>query len=182
MKRLALLCLLPLWLAAQTPPASGNAPDPVAEKFQKFQREIRDAGPAEAPESAPEPRSLPLLAFEIAVALAAVLALAVLGIRLLRKAQRGMLASNPGGDLLEVVETCHVGPGQRLVAVRMDGKIGVVGVTRESISLLTTLERPAGEVILDRRGRGNPALFSDNLNKMLERFKKPKKVSEYPQP
>jgi hypothetical protein len=55
-------------------------------------------------------------------------------------------------------------------------------VTRESISLLTTLERPAGEVILDRRGRGNPALFSDNLNKMLERFKKPKKVSEYPQP
>jgi flagellar biogenesis protein FliO len=174
--KVAALLLLPLWLGAQSP---APAPDPVAEKFQKFQQEYAGDGADPSPAAPPESRSLFRLVLEVGAALALVLALAVLGIRLLRKAQRGMLAGPAGGDLLEVVESCHLGPGQRLVAVRLDGKIGVLGVTREAISLVATLDRPAGEVIQERRRQGNPAQFSENLNRMLERFRGPKKA-EFP--
>jgi hypothetical protein len=40
------------------------------------------------------------------------------------------------------------------------------------------LKQPAGEIGQARRGESNPAAFSDNLNKLLDRFKKPKKVSD----
>ena len=191
MKRLPGLCLLfPLWLAAAPPtppvgdePSAATAPSSgsqaVQEKFQRMQHEIQSDGGASAPAAAG--RSLPLLALEIAFALVLVLGVAVASIRILRRVQRGMLkGSSAGGDLLEVIETCHLGPGQRLVAVRMDGKIGVVGVSKEGISLVATLDRPAGEIIPERRSQGNPAVFADNLNRMLEKFKKPKKVSEFP--
>jgi flagellar biogenesis protein FliO len=60
----------------------------------------------------------------------------------------------------------------------MHDEVGVLGVTKEGIRLLTVLKQPAGEIGAARRGDSNPAAFSDNLNKLLDRFKKPKKVSD----
>lgn len=172
--------------AAEAP--SGNASEASAptpameEKFRKLQKEMQ-SNPAAAPAAgaqAPAPRegvSAGGLALQILFGLAFVLILAVVSIRVLKRLQGRLLARpGPGGDLLEVMETCHLGPQQKVVALRMHDEIGVLGVTKEGIRLLTVLKHPAEEI---RQARGgNPAAFSDNLNKLLERFKKPKKVSD----
>jgi flagellar biogenesis protein FliO len=77
-----------------------------------------------------------------------------------------------------VLETCHLGARQRVVALRMNEEVGILGVTEHGISLLTVLKEPVGDLRRARSGEGNSAAFSDNLNKLLERFKKPKKVSD----
>ncbi len=174
MKTPAVIAWLPLWAWAQ------SASDPAAEKFLRVQQALQ-SGAAAAGEPAAAARPLPLLVLEVAAALLFVLGAVVVTVRLLRKAQRGMLRGAVDGDLIEVLETSHLGPGQRLVAVRLDGRIGVLGVTRENVSLLTLLDRPAADLLRERREKGNPALFTENLNRVLEKFKKPKKVSEFPE-
>jgi len=156
----------------------------MEDKFRKLQKEMQ-SDPAMAPATSgartPAPAegvSVGGLALQILFGLAFVLLLAVVSIRVLKRLQGRMLARpGPSGDLLEVLETCHLGPQQKVVAIRMHDEIGVVGVTKEGISLLTVLKQPAEEIRLSRQG-GNPAAFSDNLNKLLDRFKKPKKVSD----
>ncbi len=172
-----LFLLLPLWLYAESPTSSL---DPVQEKFQKLQHEMSVKKSTLLSPSVPDNRSLPFLVLEISLALVAVLGMAVLGIRFLKKIQRGILSGKRlEGDLMEVIESCHIGTNQRLVAVRMDEKVVILGLTRDSISLVSTLAKPAVDLLAERRDQGNPMLFSENLNRMMERFKKPKKLSEF---
>lgn len=163
--------------------AEPSAPTPaMEEKFRKLQKEMQ-SNPAAAPSAgaqapaASDAKSVGGVALQIVFGLAFVLLLAVVSIRILKRLQGRMLTRpGPGGDLLEVLETCHLGPQQKVVAIRMHDEISVLGVTKEGINLLTVLKHPAEEI---RQARGgNPAAFSDNLNKLLERFKKPKKVSD----
>lgn len=159
-----------------------QASEAAEEKFRKFQKEMQSApGPASAPAPSGSARtegvSVGNLALQIVFGLAFVLILAVISIRFLKRMQRGLLTGpRPGGDVLEVLETCHLGPQQKVIALRMHDEVGVLGVTKEGIRLLTVLKQPAAE--LRRGGESNPAAFSDNLNKLLDRFKKPKKVSD----
>lgn len=175
---------------AESAPASlagSEAPVPTAameEKFRKLQKEMQGA-PAAAPgagvasSAAPEGVSVGGLFLQIVFGLAFVLILAVVTIRGLKRMQ-GKLLPRPGaaGGLLEVMETCYLGPQQKVIALRMNDEVGVLGVSKEGIRLLTVLKQPAGEMGAARRGESNPAAFSDNLNRLLERFKKPKKVSD----
>jgi len=162
--------------------AEPSAPTPaMEEKFRKLQKEMQSnpAAPAagtQAP-AASDGKSVGGVALQILFGLAFVLLLAVVSIRVLKRLQGRMLTRpGPGGDLLEVLETCHLGPQQKVVAIRMHDEVSVLGVTKDGINLLTVLKHPAEEI---RQARGgNPAAFSDNLNKLLERFKKPKKVSD----
>jgi flagellar biogenesis protein FliO len=162
----------------------------MEEKFRKLQKEMerkepsarQGAGaesgkPRETP--APEATGIGSIALQVAFGLAFVLLLAVVSIRGLKRMQ-GRLLSKPGrgGDLLEVLETCHLGAHQKVVAIRMNDEVGVLGVTQQGISLLTLLKDPVDEIRRTRGGESNSAAFSDNLNKLLERFKKPKKVSD----
>lgn len=184
---------------ASTAPAAPKS-DLVQDKFRKFQKEMSrtDAAPgtrgaaaaadpaatgaasaAEASEKAPESISVFSLGFQILLGLAFVLILAVVSIRLLKKFQGRLFArSGPsgGGDILEVLESCHLGTNQRVIAMRINDEVGVLGVTPQGITLLTVLKQPADELIKQRAG--NSAAFSDNLNKLLDRFKKPKRVSD----
>ncbi|HKP98050.1 MAG TPA: flagellar biosynthetic protein FliO [Fibrobacteria bacterium] len=168
---------------AELPPPP---PSPaMQDKFRKLQREMenspRASGPAPAAGTAgnpaPEGRAVGTVAVQILFGLAFVLLLAVVTIRVLKRMQ-GRLLSKPGrsGDIFEVLETCHLGSQQRVVALRMNEEVGIVGVTQHGISLLTVLKEPAEELRGTRES--NSAAFSDNLNKLLERFKKPKKVSD----
>jgi|GEM_PF-3420407 len=154
------------------------AGDPVADKFARMQQEI--AANPEQGQAATETGGVhPLmLGVEVVLGLAFVLVLAVFTIRFLKKLQGGMLRGpmGTGGDLLEVVETCHLGPGQRILAVRMGDRIGVMGAGKEGINLLHLLDQPAANLLAGRQT--NPQAFSDNLNRLMDKFKKPKKVSE----
>jgi flagellar biogenesis protein FliO len=173
---------------AELPPP----PTPAMEdKFRKLQKEMErkdKANPAKTGATAGErpPENTPSesigvggLAVQILFGLAFVLLLAVVSIRGLKRLQ-GRMLSRPGksGDILEVLESCHLGSNQRIVALRMNDEVGIIGVTQHGISLLTILKEPMEELRRARAGESNSAAFSDNLNKLLERFKKPKKVSD----
>ncbi len=172
--------LFSLFLAVSFPAGMAiAAEDLVAEKFQKMQLAI--AAEESLPDTAMAAASNvhPFwLTVEIAAVLLMVLALAVISIRLLKKLQGGMLrGSGPAaGDLLEVVETCHLGTHQRIFAVRMGNRIGIIGASKESMQMLHLLDESAQETLASRQS--NPQAFSENLNRLLDRFKKPKKVSE----
>jgi flagellar biogenesis protein FliO len=179
-----------------TPPAAlpPSPPSPaMEEKFRKLQKEMdrkdpggRSAAAASDPKAADSREnsgsdhvSVGSLAMQILFGLAFVLLLAVVSIRGLKRLQ-GKLLSKPGkgGDIFEVLETCHLGTHQRVIAMRMNDEVGILGVTQQGISLLTVLKEPSDDFRRARAGESNSAAFSDNLNKLLERFKKPKKVSD----
>ena len=176
--------------AADLPPPP---PSPaMEEKFRKLQKEMERKDPGSTAASASDGKAakarendgsesigVGALALQIVFGLAFVLLLAVVSIRGLKRMQ-GRLLSKPGkgGDIFEVLETCHLGSHQRVVAMRMNDEVGILGVTQQGISLLTVLKEPADDLRRARAGESNSAAFSDNLNKLLERFKKPKKVSE----
>lgn len=170
--------------APLAPPGAGQ-PDGVQDKFRKLQKEMArgESGAATARQAAPakNPESVGVysLGLQILVGLAFVLILAVISIRLLKKFQGRLFSRSgqtAGGDILEILETCHIGTNQRVVAIRLDDEVGVLGVTAQGISLLTVLKQPAEELM--KRRAGNSAAFSENLNKLLDRFKKPKRVSD----
>jgi flagellar biogenesis protein FliO len=182
--------------ALASEPAVDLPPPPpspaVEDKFRKLQQEMESApgaksASAKASETRP-PQAIAVggLAIKIFFGLAFVLILAVVTIRVLKRLQGGLLSNagrggkdgkgGKGGDIFEVLETCHLGAQQRVVALRMNEEVGIVGVTQHGISLLTVLKEPAED--LRRSRESNSAAFSDNLNKLLERFKKPKKVSD----
>jgi flagellar biogenesis protein FliO len=174
-----------------TPEAASQAelpapPTPaMQDKFRKLQKEMENgphsqgSGPAAKPADNQPAQSVAVgtVAMKILLGLVFVLLLAMVTIRVLKRMQ-GRFLSKPGkgGDIFEVLETCHLGAQQRVVALRMNDEVGIVGVTQHGISLLTVLKEPAED--LRRSREGNSAAFSDNLNKLLDRFKKPKKVSE----
>ena len=97
---------------------------------------------------------------------------------------QGRLLAKPlsGGktnhEFFEVLETCHLGTHQKIIALRIHYEIGVLGVTQQGISLLTLLKEPAQDVRQAYFQGKNSEVFSENLNKILERFKKPKRVSD----
>jgi flagellar biogenesis protein FliO len=172
---------------AELPPPP-PAPTPAMEdKFRKLQKEMDRGQPApkegqaaKAENPSDQTVSLGKLAMQILFGLAFVLLLAVVSIRGLKRLQ-GRLMARPGrggGDIFEVLETCHLGARQRVVALRMNEDVGIVGVTEHGITLLTVLKEPVEELRRARSGESNSAAFSDNLNKLLERFKKPKRVSD----
>ena len=174
--------------AVSAAPELPPPPSPAMEdKFRKLQKEMErrdpapraDGAPKASADKAPESIGFGTIAIQIVFGLAFVLLLAIVSIRGLKRMQ-GRLLSKPGrsGDILEVLESCHLGTHQRVVAMRINDEVGILGVTQQGISLLTMLKEPLEEVRRARGGESNSAAFSDNLNKLLERFKKPKKVSD----
>lgn len=170
--------------SSQAAPGAGPS-DGIQDKFRRLQKEMaRGEGAAATPERpapAKEPESVGVLSLglQILFGLAFVLILAVVSIRLLKKFQGRLFSRSghtAGGDILEILETCHIGTNQRVVAIRLDDEVGVLGVTAQGITLLTVLKQPAEELM--KRRAGNSAAFSENLNKLLDRFKKPKRVSD----
>lgn len=158
---------------------SASAADPIAEKFARMQQEIAAGSGLPDTAAAASSTAHPFwIAAQILLALLVVLVLAVVCIRFLKRLQGGMLrgASGNVSDLLEVLETCHLGPQQRIIAIRMGDRVGIIGATKENMTLLHLMESPAEAVLAGRKT--NPQDFSENLNRLLDRFKKPKKVSE----
>lgn len=171
--------------AGSSAPADGFATSPEAQaKFEALRKEMggssAGASGSAASNPAPEPSdsaSLGALFFKMLASLAAVVLLAVLSMRFLQRLRRGpgLKGMGAGGSFLfEVMETCHLGPGQRIVAVRMQDKVGVLGVTKEGISFLTTLDGGAKALEAGMRREGNAAQFGESLAQVLDRFKKPK--------
>jgi flagellar biogenesis protein FliO len=192
---LAGICLLsPMRIQAIDETIGNPQPSLSEEKFKKLQKEMEsDYRPKSVQEkqnstvartspdrNAPEVRSLPSLAFQILMGIIFVLFLAVITIRVLKRLQ-GRMLSRPGkvgGEFFEVLETCHLGTHQKVVALRMNDEVGILGVTPQGISLISVLKEPASEVRQSYARENNSVAFSENLNKLLDRFKKPKKVSD----
>ena len=149
--------------AAKTSEAAADdeapAPSPAMEdKFRKLQREMENGPTAPGPAVTSVPQhhetvAMGTLAMQILFGLAFVLLLAVLCIRGLKRMQSRLLSRpRKGGDLLEVLETCHLGPQQKVIAIRMNEEVGILGVTKEGINLLTVLKEPVDDLRKARAG------------------------------
>ncbi len=157
-------------------------------KFERLQKDIAQGSSSPTPisvvanqEEIPEGKSIWVIGTQIFCGLLFVLFLMIVTLRLLKKAQSGLgrkaLAVN--GQFFEVLETCHIGTQQKIIALRMQNDVGIIGVTTSAITLLQTLEGQATTILQQQSKNGNTAEFADNLNKLLDRFKKPKKVADY---
>jgi len=73
-------------------------------------------------------------------ALAVVIACIYVGVYLLKKLGKGKLGRKSGGDLLEVIETTHLGPKRMISLVRVADKAVLVGVGESQMTLLTELD------------------------------------------
>jgi flagellar biogenesis protein FliO len=190
---LAAICLLvPIQIQATDEAPASLQSSLSQEKFKKLQKEMESdasskstlqndkSAKTNSDQNAPQVRSLPSLALQILMGLIFVLLLAVITIRVLKRLQGRMLAKpgKPGGEFFEVLETCHLGTHQKVVALRMNDEVGILGVTPQGISLISMLKESASEVRQAYARDNNSLAFSENLNKLLDRFKKPKKVSD----
>ena len=152
-----------------------------AEIQKKFQR-VRRAAKAEAQSGTTQTtqtssRSTLALGLQVLFGLAFVLTLLVFSIRGLKKLQRMKMfpAKGDGEDLLEILETCHVGNQQKIVALRVNNEVCLLGVGSQSITHL--MDVGPHEIVEQKRSK-NPVVFKENLDTMLSRFKRPKNVGE----
>jgi flagellar biogenesis protein FliO len=167
--------------------------DAMEAKFKKLQKEMEGSAKVSSESGTKggetkksvsptvEPTSIFSLSVQILFGLIFVILLAVITIRVLKKLQ-GRMLSKPSttarGEFFEVLETCHLGTNQRVVALRINEDVGVIGISPQGITLLTVIKQSAAEVRETYGRESNSAAFSENLNKLLDRFKKPKRVSD----
>jgi flagellar biogenesis protein FliO len=146
-------------------------------KFDALKTEIGDPETGSSSVKQNSSDSFAALFFKMLASLALVILLAVGSMRFLRRLRRGPGMGGMGSSgtfLFEVMETCHLGPGQRIVAIRMQNKVGMVGVSKENISFMGYLEGEPLAMEKAMRKEGNAVQFGDSLTQVLERFKKPK--------
>ncbi len=115
------------------------------------------------------------------LALILVVLLIAVALKLLKGLQRKSLftQSNSKGELLEVLETCHLGPQHKIVAIRMHDRICALGMSPNQVNLIRDFDISLDEWLLAQKNQpGNANHFNENLNRLLDRFKKPKSFSQ----
>lgn len=121
---------------------------------------------------APDPKSL---ALRMSLGLATVLFLLWLVVLLLRKMRgEGGTIAKRGQGILQVLETVHLGNGQRVVLLRVGEKVLTVGTTTDSVRHLNTLEGEDAIRLLAQAGQGvaGPAQFGATVNHLLRHFRR----------
>lgn len=159
-------------------------------KFQRLQNEMDAAhglpsgntgsNPLPGKSRATEPTGILSLSLQIFFGLIFVLILAVVTLRFLKRLQRnaGFKPKGMGQDFFQVLETCYLDSQHKVVALRMGPRMGIIGISPQSVSLLHEFTETPSELGFGTQGEGNAAAFSESFNKVLERFKKPKRVSD----
>jgi flagellar biosynthetic protein FliO len=94
--------------------------------------------------------------------LAVVGALAWISAKLMSSAKKGRLGR---GRALEVVESLPLGPHASLSIVRAGSRWCLVGATKESVSMLATLDEE--EIRMLPQAEGSKSLFESRLSKLL---------------
>lgn len=162
------------------PPQSSEM---VQQKFQRMRGQFRSDTPSTLGAGAPEEKISVLgTLIRMVLGLMVVLVLIAFSIRFLKGIQRSTMMKRVGsaGELLEVIETCYLGNQQKIVLMRMHDRMCAIGVTNQGISMLRDLDMDPNSLRHPtRNGDENTAAFGDTVNRLLERFKKPKRVSEY---
>jgi flagellar biosynthetic protein FliO len=85
---------------------------------------------------------------KMVAALALVVAAIYGGVYLLRKIMGPKYSRNGQSDILEVVETAHIGPRKSVSLVRVGGKSVLIGTTDSHIAVLTELDDAQTETAL----------------------------------
>ena len=86
---------------------------------------------------------------------------------LLRRLLKRDVAS-PGGKFIRIIERSYIGVKKNVTLVEVSGKILVLGVTSDRISLLTQIEDPGSiEQIKKSSANGAPMSFSNHLSRLL---------------
>jgi flagellar protein FliO/FliZ len=79
--------------------------------------------------------------------------------------------SSSGGRMIRVLASQYIGLKKAISIVEIPGALLVVGVTADSIRLLTKIEdKTILDQIRDQRAGQPPASFADHLNKIARRF------------
>lgn len=146
-------------------------------KVQALGKVLKGQGRPEALSSASyTPPSLGKLFLRMVLGLAVVLGLIFVLYRMARKA-KGL--DQPPGEAprrsLQVLESTHVGPNQKVVLVRVGAdRVLVVGTAHEEVRTLADLQGAEAQAILEvqRAQPVTPAQFSETVNQMLRRFRK----------
>ncbi len=159
-------------------------------KFQRLQLHMDSENGGAAPTAEttptrsearqPEPTSIISLSLQVFFGLVFVLVLAVLTLRLLKRLQRsgGFKPKGMESEFFQVLETCYIDSQHKVVALRMGPRMGIIGISPQSVSLIQEFSESPSELGFGTSSEGNAAAFSDSLNKVLDRFKKPKRVSD----
>jgi flagellar protein FliO/FliZ len=159
-------------------------------KLAQIQREIHGDGRESAGQSSRKQIAAPSSAaggsllkagIQMAVCLSFILVLVVLSIKLLKRFQKAAFLKTRGAgrNSLEVLETCYLGKDQKVVLMRMDNSRVFLGVTShgiQSLEMPETVTRIPSPVSCTSENTPND--FSENLNQLLSKFKKPKTVSQ----
>ena len=103
-----------------------------------------------------------------------IIALIVLLIYLMKKLQGGSFNKLTQGSDIEILEMTPLGQHQKIISVKVQSKILVLGVTQTTINTLTTFEgSEAQKYLMDTNESGiTSGQFSQTVNQLLGKFKK----------
>ncbi len=100
-------------------------------------------------------------------ALLLVLGIFMGAIYLLRRVMKRDVAV-PGRKLIRIIDRTYIGVKKSVTLVEVSGKVLVLGVTNDRISLLTQIEDPDSiEKLKDAHATGAPVSFSSHLSRLL---------------
>ncbi len=90
---------------------------------------------------------------------------------LLRRLMKRDLSS-PGKKIIRIIDRNYIGVKKSVTLVEVPGKILVLGVTNDHISLLTQIEDPDSiEQIKESNTNGAPMNFSSHLSRLLTKVR-----------
>ena len=169
-------------------PSSAQEDKALEKKISVIQKELakEESGSTSTTISKQDGTSISIwgLAIQIVFGLIFVLALAIIGIKLLKALQNnnrffGSKKLGTGKSLFEVLETCYLGQNQKLIAIKFETKVYMLGATAQNINLIKEIDLPQMENSLAKDLNSNHKNFTQTMDQVLSRFKKPKKVSDF---
>ena len=186
-----LLLLLSSFGEEVNPETTESSKHSIIKKFKQVQAEIRgdaedfkpqkQAGPIKkTSKKESSQKSMMYITFKMVFGLVFIIILAVFSLRFLKKFQNASMLKkfNKKQELIEIMETCYLGNDQKIVVIKIQNTLAILGVTSHGINLIKELN--PGETIAANsvENTQQSAAFSDNLNQFLSKFKKPKTLSQ----
>jgi len=103
-----------------------------------------------------------------------IVVLIVVLVYLMKKLQGGKFNRLTQGTDIEILEVAPLGQHQKIVSVKIQSKIMVLGVTQQTINTLTTLEgEDAQRYLMSATQTGiTSGQFSQTVNQLLSKFKR----------
>ena len=120
----------------------------------------------------PEEKRFSTALGEITFGLVIVCGLIIVSIMLLKKVRQKAMGGNATGNDIKIFQNQYIGQSQRLMTVRFENKVLLLGVTNENIRLLDTLEGEGASAFMESNTPEgiNSKQLSNTVNNFLQKF------------